>query len=280
MTKQQQNNRADQKFLKEEIFIPLFPAALLFYCSAAFFKKLLLCCSTTLLLYLCLAAQTYAFNIPEKLIYDLTWTGIKAGEAELEIKDNGDYLSIISKANSSKWVSVFYHVEDIVISKLKKERYGNFFASPINYRLKIKEGKHRRDKELIFDHSVNKVTYINHLDNERKDFIIGDSTYDALSCFYYVRTLPLEVGKSVFVNLFDSKKFYSVEVQVLRKEAVRIPLGSFDAILIKPIMKSEGIFSRKGDILIWLSDDERRIPLMLQSKVAVGSIKAVLVRIQ
>jgi hypothetical protein len=225
-------------------------------------------------------SEAHSLNIPERLFYDLTWTGIKAGEAELEVKDDGDYLSIISKANSLKWVSVFYPVEDIVVSRLKKERYGDFFAKPMNYRLKIKEGKHRRDKELIFDHSSNTVTYINHLKNEKKVFSIGVSTFDALSCFYYVRTLNLEVGKSVFVNLFDSKKFYSVEVQVLRKESIKTPLGVFNTILIKPVMKTEGIFSRKGDIFIWLSDDERRIPVMLQSKVAVGAVRAVLVKIQ
>jgi hypothetical protein len=225
-------------------------------------------------------SKAYPFNIPESLVYDLTWTGIKAGEAYLEVKDNGSYIQFISRAYSAKWVSLFYHVEDIVVSTLKKEKYGGFFATPINYRLKIKEGKHRRDKELIFDHASSKVTYINHLSDEKKDYNISYPVFDALSCFFYVRTLPLEVGKSVFINLFDSKKYYSVEIQVIRKENIKTSLGNYDSILIKPIMRSEGIFSRKGDIYIWLSDDERRIPLMLQSKVAVGSIKATLVSIQ
>lgn len=225
-------------------------------------------------------SEAYPLTIPERLFYDLTWGGIKAGEAELEVKDDGHYLFIIAKANSLRWVSLFYPVEDVVVSRLKKERYGDFYATPMNYRLRIKEGKNRRDKELIFDHSSNNVIYINHLKNEKKVFRISDSTFDALSCFYYVRTLPLEVGRSIFVNLFDSKKFYPLEIQVLKKESVKTPLGVFNAILIKPVMKTEGIFSRKGDIFIWLSDDERKIPVMLQSKVAIGSIKAVLVRIE
>lgn len=227
-----------------------------------------------------LSSKALSFDIPERLIYDLTWTGIKAGEAYLEVKEEGSHIQFISKAYSAKWVSLFYHVEDVVISTLKKEKYDGFFATPINYRLKIKEGKHRRDKELIFDHTSGKVTYINHLNNEKKDYNVNYPVFDALSCFFYVRTLPLEVGKSVFINLFDSKKLYSVEIQVIKKETIKTSLGNFDSILIKPIMKSEGIFSRKGDIYIWLSDDEKRIPLMLQSKVAVGSIKATLVRIQ
>jgi hypothetical protein len=225
------------------------------------------------------------FNIPERLTYDLTWAGIKAGEAVLEVRDNGSHIQFISKATSAKWVSVFYHVEDIVVSTLKKQKTEDitqktekdFMLIPENYRMKIKEGRHRRDKESIFDYAAKKVTYINYLDNEKTIFDINDSTFDPLSCFYYVRRLPLEVGKSIFIDVFDSKKLYKVEIQVLKRESIDTPLGTFNAIVIKPIMKSEGIFYRKGDILIWLTDDEKRIPVLLKTKVAVGSVKAVLV---
>ncbi len=225
-------------------------------------------------LYIC--ADASAFDIPEKLQYDLTWAGIKAGESVLEAKDNGSYIQLISKANSAKWVSIFYTVEDTVVSTLKKERFRNFVGIPQNYRIKLREGKHRRDKEVIFDYAAKKAIYINHLHNEKTSFTINNSTLDPLSCFYYVRKLPLEVGKSVFIDVFDDKKLYKAEIRVLRKETIETPLGTFKTILIKPIMKSEGIFYRKGDILIWLTDDEKKIPVMLKTKVPVGSVKAVL----
>lgn len=228
--------------------------------------------------FLYISADVFAFDIPEKLHYDLTWAGIKAGESILEAKDNGTDIQFISKANSAKWVSIFYTVEDTVVSTLKKERFQNFVGVPQNYRIKIREGRHRRDKEIIFDRTSKKVTYINHLDKEKIDFDIDTSSLlDPLSSFYYVRTLSLEVGKSVFIDVFDNKKLYKVEIQVLNKETVETPLGTFKTILIKPIMKSEGIFYRKGDILIWLTDDEKKIPVMLKTKVPVGSVKAVLV---
>jgi len=68
-----------------------------------------------------------------------------------------------------------------------------------------------------------------------------------------------------------------VEVQVLRREKVKTKLGEFDTVVIKPLMKSEGIFNRKGDVYIWLTDDKKRIPVKLESKVAIGSITATLV---
>src|SRR5208337_3320715 len=82
-----------------------------------------------------------AFSIPEKLRYNLTWEGIKTGEAELEVRETGDEIQLISKANSSSLASLFYRVEDVVISTIKKgENKGycdGFIGVPYNYRIKI-----------------------------------------------------------------------------------------------------------------------------------------------
>lgn len=225
--------------------------------------------------------QAEAFKAPEKLRYDLTWTGIKAGEATLEVSDTGTGIEITSRAVSAPWVSLFYAVEDVVVASLRKGQLningGTFGAVPVNYRVRLREGRHRRDKESIFDPAAGKVTYINHLDNETLMFDISGTTLDPLSSFFYVRHLPLEAGRSVHVEVFDSKKLYQVEVKVLRKETIKTDLGVFNTIVIKPLLKSEGIFNRKGDVTIWLTDDERRLPVMLKTKVVVGSVKATLV---
>ncbi|MBI5188101.1 MAG: DUF3108 domain-containing protein [Nitrospirae bacterium] len=214
--------------------------------------------------------------MPEKLEYDLTWKGIKAGTASLEIINYGNKIKIVSTARSAKWVSVFYTVDDRVESTLIKNESA-FIGQPLNYKLKIREGRHRRDKEIIFNHSTGKATYINYLEDERLDFNIPANIFDPLSSFYYLRTLDLEIGQSVFIDVFDSKKVWNVEIQILKKERLELPTGVFDTILVKPLMKSEGIFNRKGDILIWLTDDKRHIPVRMQTKVVVGSVVATLV---
>ena len=217
------------------------------------------------------------FSIPEKLVYDLTWTGVKAGTATLEITNNKDLINIVSTARSADWVSVFYTVEDRVESRLFKTQTKSIIGLPQNYRIKTREGTHRRDNEIVFDVENLKASFINHIDGKTKEADIEEDTFDPLSCFYYVRTLKLEAGKSVFVNMFDSKKMWNVEIQVLRKEKIKTPLGSFNAVVIKPLIKSEGIFNRKGDMYIWLTDDPKHIPVKMQTKVAVGNIVATLV---
>ena len=218
------------------------------------------------------------FRIPERFVYDLTWTGIKAGTASLELKSEGEKTIITSRAQSADWVSVFYTVDDKVESVLLRTHPHAFQMKQLDYKLDTREGKHRKNKEVLFDPNKNKGTYIDYLSHERKEFDLPEPIFDPLSSFYYVRSLNLVVGKSVYVTVFDSKKIWNVEVQVLRREKVSLPLGTFDTIVVKPLMKSEGIFSRKGDILIWLTDDPKHIPVKMQTKVVVGSINATLVQ--
>lgn len=218
-----------------------------------------------------------ALAIPEKMVFDLTWTGLKAGSATQELTEEQETIRVVSTARSADWISAFFPVEDRVETIVRKVPSAPF-GLPLNFRMKVREGNHRRDREIIFDHAGGKAQFIDHLGGEKKEVEIGKNTYDPYSSFYYMRTLPLEVGKSVYVSILDNKELWNVEVQVLKKERLKTILGEVDTILIKPIIKSEGIFQRKGAIFIWLTDDARRIPVKMKTKVAIGSITATLVR--
>jgi hypothetical protein len=63
---------------------------------------------------------------------------------------------------------------------------------------------------------------------------------------------------------------------VLRREELVTALGRFKTIVVQPLLKSEGIFPRTGDIFIWLTDDDRRIPVQMKSKMFVGNITGTL----
>jgi len=89
--------------------------------------------------------------------------------------------------------------------------------------------------------------------------------------------VPLKVGNTYNIDIFDCKTLWNTEVKVLRREEIETQLGKFKTVVIQPILKSEGIFARSGDMYIWLTDDERRIPVLMKSKVKIGSIAATLV---
>ncbi len=222
----------------------------------------------------------FTVSASESLRYDLTWMGIKAGKAQLEFIEEGDSLKIVSRAESAKWLSVFYKVDDRVESVVLKKNYpakgGNHWVAD-RYRLKIREGRHRRDKEVIFDPANGTVLYINHLENKKETYHVPENTFDPLSGFFLLRKRHLEVNRPVHITIFDSNKVWDVRVDILRKEEVETPVGKFRTIVVKPNMKSEGIFDRKGDIYIYLTDDKRHIPVLIKTKVAVGYIEAELV---
>lgn len=214
--------------------------------------------------------------MPEKLVYDLTWAGIKTGTATLEINSENEKTRIVSTARSADWVSVFYTVDDRIESELSSPRNAARPGIPRNYKVRIREGGHRRNKDVVFDRANHKASFIDHLSGEKKEIEIRDSTLDPLSSFYRIRGMNTEVGKSVHVDILDNKKLWNVEVQVLRKERISTGIGEFDTIVIKPLLKSEGIFNRRGDMYIWLTDDDKHIPVKMKTKVAVGKVTATL----
>ena len=97
-----------------------------------------------------------------------------------------------------------------------------------------------------------------------------------LSSFYYTRTQALPLGGSIVFDYHASRKSQPLEVKVLGRERVETPAGTFDCVAIEPILKAGGIFKNKGRLVIWLTEDARRMPVMMKSKVAIGSISVIL----
>lgn len=218
----------------------------------------------------------HTWMVPEKLVYELSWTGVKVGTATQEISQQGETRRIVSTARSNDWLSLFFPVDDLVESTLSVTG-APFPGLTRQHRIRMKEGKRSRDRETIFDQDQKVAHYIDHMSGERKDVPIPSLTFDAYASFYYVRHLPLEVGKRVSVQVFYGKEAEKLEVQVLRKEKIQTVLGKVNTIVIMPMVKSKGVFEGKGEVKIWLTDDERRIPVKAQTKVTVGSVTANLI---
>jgi hypothetical protein len=204
----------------------------------------------------------------EKLFYDIYWLGIYVGRAVLEAIYDKEALRITSRANSASFISTFYTVEDYAESLVLKGKAARF-------RIKQREGKYRSDKETIFDLSNGRVTYFDYLKGKKNERSIDGVVWDVISGFYYLRAQPLMIGKVVSIDVFDSNKLLKAEVSVLRKEKIRVSgRGEVSAIVVKPDIKSEGLFHKKGDVFIWLTDDEARIPVRLETRVPIGRVVA------
>jgi hypothetical protein len=92
------------------------------------------------------------------------------------------------------------------------------------------------------------------------------------SFLYFVRTVPLEVGKTYRFERYFKPERNPVTIHVLRRERVKVPAGEFDAVVVRPSIKTKGIFSEGGRAEVWLSDDDRRVVLQVKSRLSFGSL--------
>ena len=215
------------------------------------------------------------FSMSERLLYRGYWMGIPVGWAELSVSYEEDeegrpILHFRSKAWSSGIFGRIYPVEDRVDSYFDLNN-----LRPLRYRIKQSEGNHKHDKRIDFDHSSGKATYSKDQEPPRV-FDVTPGVQDPLSSLYYIRMQEIEVGKTVKVQSFIRRKNAEVEVEVLRKGLIETDFGIIDTYVVSPSSKYEGVFKKSGRITVWLSADELKIPIRIESRIAVGAIMGVL----
>lgn len=219
-----------------------------------------------------LPAPAQAFGARESLRFSVQYGFIHAGSAWLEIPEVRQYRGhevylLLARAESNAFFSRFYKVRERIESYW--DRRGLYSRRYVEDR---REGKFRQQTDVVFDPVRNEAIY-----SDGSTFPVPARVQDALSAFYYFRTQALPVGGSIVFHYHSSQKSQPLQVKVLGRERIKTPVGTFNCIGIEPILKAGGIFQNSGRLVIWVTDDERRMPVLMKSKVAIGSISVVLV---
>ncbi|MCK6619760.1 MAG: DUF3108 domain-containing protein [Calditrichaceae bacterium] len=232
-----------------------------------------------------------AFRPGEKLTFTVRWKFIKAGEATMEVRDIVNLRDgvtayhIVSTAHSAKFFDAFYRVRDQVETFLDTR---GIFSWKYNKRLR--EGGYKFDLLVDYD-QANGVAQIERIryesdeplkvrNQEKFELDIPEYVLDVLSAFYYVRTQELKIGEPIYMANHDNRQVYQLQVIIQRKERVKVDAGTFDCIMVQPRLLGEAIFKQKGELWVWLTDDEYKIPVQMKSAVAVGSITTELKKIE
>jgi hypothetical protein len=213
-----------------------------------------------------------ALKAPEYLLFDIDWGFINAGQASLEIlpmPEQSNLWQIRSLAWCNAFFQTFYPVQDTIVSVIDKNG-----LYPVRFEKNIHEGTYHANVRSFFDQEKHKGWL--------QDTVIDIApfTHDVLSAFYYIRTKNLEVGKTYELDAVSGKKAYKLAVLCHKKERIKVPAGRFNTIVVEPKIQGNGLFQTagKGKLLIWLTDDERRMPVQMKVKIPVGSITASLVK--
>ncbi|MCC8089270.1 MAG: DUF3108 domain-containing protein [Rikenellaceae bacterium] len=245
-----------------------------------------------LIVFLCYTVETYsqttenAFSSGEKLIYVVSYSiGVKADLAEVvfevkEVKMKGsDTYHINAVAQTYTSFNWFFILRNEYSSWLRKED-----LKPVYAESNIREGSYRKSANMTYDWDKKIVnTWWKNLkigtDNYRT-LNLTDDSFDGLALFFNLRNTPLEEvkdGFSGYIELVLDDKVKRLEYKFLGREEKTISkVGKFNTLKFSCQLTTsvDESFEDGSEFYLWLSDDENKIPIYLESPIRIGSVKA------
>ena len=222
------------------------------------------------------------FTVGEKITWDVSYLNMSAGTLTLETKPfvevNGakSYHFSIG-VNSSSMFGFIYKIKDTA------ETYVDYNSlRPHNLEVHVKESKQIKESRTYFNwdkltgHYWMKRKKKGHKEQEKKkDWKIKDFSQNFVSASFYLRTFTWTVGKTVRFYMADEGKNLIFKAKAIRKETITTDAGTFKTIVIKPGVENiGGSLKPVGELYMWLTDDERKIPVRVKTAIKIGSVVA------
>lgn len=226
------------------------------------------------------------FRVGEEVVHELHYFKVAAGELRLKV---GPFVEVngrrsytfTTELESSSMFSSFYSVKDSATTYVD---YLQFV--PHVFTLTVKESGQIKDAKGLFDIKNNKATYWekkftkkNGQEEQKKEWDIPPFSQNVYSAAYYMRLFKWEVGKEYSFRVADAGENIVFKGKAIRKEKISTEVGEFNAIVVKPEISVKGIFKPIGDIYFWLSDDDRKYILRIESSIKIGTIVSEVIKI-
>lgn len=213
-----------------------------------------------------------AFNVGEYLHFSVSYGVITAGYATIEVPNiekvrGRDCYVLKTTARTTSSFDWMFKVRDWTKSYLDTGRFHS-----LGFEKHLREGGYKKDIKITYDQHKNKGTYTDKKKTVEID--IPDDVMDPLSAMFYIRTMDIKVGDEILIPATDNKKIYDIKVIVHKREKVEVEAGKFDCFVVEPVMADGGVFKKNGKVKVWLTADEKKMPVKMETKVYIGSIDA------
>ena len=213
------------------------------------------------------------------LYYNWNFVWIPAGTLVLQVNETKATYEIVATGKTLDSYEWFFRVDDHYECTLNKDDF-----LPIRYERNIREGNYSLINTIEFDYEkgvIRSTVSKNERSPSHYTFPLDSCTLDLLSMIYKLRNIDMD--HLISVPVFESKlifdeKVYTIPVRYLGMEAGKlIPgLGRFDLYKISPDLITGHVFSEGSQMIIWVSLDKNRIPMLIEAPIKVGHIKAIL----
>ena len=215
-----------------------------------------------------------AFNKGEYLKYRIHYGIIDAGIAELSVKDithkNGrEVFHMVGKGRSTGMAEWFFKTRDTYESYIDTKS-----ILPWEFVRDVNEGGYKIKRHVMFDHYNNTAKDI--LEKQPKDYQIPVNTQDILSAFYYARAAETEEmipGDVLPIEIFMDHEVFPFQLKYMGVENMKTKWGHIACKRLVPVVQEGRVFREEEGLTLWVTDDANKIPIRLEAKLAVGSIK-------
>lgn len=211
-----------------------------------------------------------AFKEGEYLKYRVHYGIINAGTAELHVKGTEnrhkrEVFHIKATGKSTGFFNWVFKVRDYYETYLDTEA-----IVPLEFKRNVREGGYKKKQHVFFDHKEHTAK------SEKKTIDFPVQAQDLLSSFYYLRCTDVsnfEKGDSISLNAYLDDEIFPTILRYKGKEVIDSKFGEIECMKFTPILQEGRVFEEGNGMTIWVSADRNLIPIRLETKIAVGSIK-------
>lgn len=221
------------------------------------------------------AGEEFIFEI----YYNWNFVWLSAGQVVFKVQDEGDQYHLSAHGSTYRNYEWFFKVRDNYDTYINKET----LLPEVSIR-DILEGKYTLYDKITFDNEKNIASSLRGKTKEEAEvteYEVESCMHDILSIVYFSRNLDFDnmaEGENFPIKIFVDKETWPLQVKYKgkhKKKKIK-GMGKFKAIQFSPEVVSGNVFNEGTEMNVWISDDDNKLPLLIESPVSVGSIKAVL----
>ena len=212
------------------------------------------------------SVRATTLTVGERLEYDVRFGKLRVGRGSMEVRETTDVRG------REAWHTVlairggipFFRVDDRLESWIDTRSFTSLRLSQ-----HTNEGRYHRERHVEF--FPERTTMLESGEGAQEEATV-DEPLDEGALLYFLSTLTLNVGDRYSLDRYFRPDRNPVRLDVVRRERIEVPAGTFETIVIRPTIRSSGIFSENGQAEVWVTDDPRHLMVRMTAKLSFGTL--------